>query len=173
MKKAYVKPVFLAEEFVAETSYANQVCNVNQRGPLEIVNGDYWCKDHSKANGTGGCHAKVDISVGSNPNGQGAKSLGLASKYNPDKSITYWDYARYNSQQNDYSDGAYLFTDANTVCDFLWDGNTDSNVYAYDSVEKQSKENWSTFALTLLNRFFFGDSGQFNIGYEGQPMQSI
>ena len=39
MKKAYVKPVFLAEEFVAETSYAATPCGISVGTQLKLIDG--------------------------------------------------------------------------------------------------------------------------------------
>ena len=60
MKKAYVKPVFLAEEFVAETSYASGPCGVSIWSALKLKETDCFCGSHSD----NGCNHQINFKKG-------------------------------------------------------------------------------------------------------------
>ena len=97
MKKAYVKPVFLAEAFEVTTNVA--ACKTRSNAPHEI-----WKGDPCSCGAPG--HA-VDKTGGA-PVDQ------------------YWDYAS-NGNKNNYNrgemganNGSYIFTDDLLTCDFVW-----------------------------------------------------
>lgn len=108
MKKAYVKPVFLAEEFEGTASVA--ACEYRaSHDPLEVWNERNIC------------------SVGDNGHFIGKVPGASVNKW--------WEYATEgmanpqveftNPTSNNfdaYNDTAYLFTDGQTVCDFVWNG---------------------------------------------------
>lgn len=102
MKKAYVKPVFFAEEFAGTSSVAACEYNAKQNA-LQIWEGRNLCL-----------------------NGKCAHEIGKKTN----EVSNWWDYATNtegadaNKPSSDslsgYNDGAYLFTDGQTVCDFVW-----------------------------------------------------
>ena len=113
MKKAYVKPVFLAEEFEGTACVA--ACDYHAGGDnsqVLIYNTLRLCPPSNNC----------DHAVGGNSNN---------GKYDGDIQ-NYWKYATNNdtlmegptneNYVNDTTDGAYLFTDGETVCDFVWNG---------------------------------------------------
>lgn len=108
MKKAYVKPVFMAEEYELTASVAG--CEYSPSKPFEIWKGTYICAS-----------------------GQG-HSVGQGNPTD-DPVLGYWDYAtagRYQNYDTKFeghgyqmgnegtNNGAYVFTGAETQCDFVW-----------------------------------------------------
>ena len=111
MKKAYVKPVFLAEEFVGVAHVAS-ACGYSISKPAEVYFGVGLC-DHKGGN----CHTVK--------NSHGGISGSYAYTYKDEqgneqqKQMSYWEYAG-NSSGTKNGD-AFLFTVNNGQCDFLWD----------------------------------------------------
>lgn len=113
MKKAYVKPVFLAEEFEGTVSVA--ACDYSSpTNHLAIYNGQSLCVIGDSGHHVGG-------------SGNGGKTEGFVQDY--------WSYATNGDRSDsptkqDYNDGyytdlnkgAFLFTGGQTVCDFVWNG---------------------------------------------------
>lgn len=111
MKRAYVKPVFLAEAFEGTASVASCQYHSGVAGnEVLIYNGLRLCSSGNN------CSHKVGGNNGGKLDGD---------------IQNYWDYATNNGvttppTNNNYAnngvDGAYLFTDGHTVCDFVWNG---------------------------------------------------
>lgn len=99
MKKAYVKPVFMAEEFEAESSYAVGSCEVSTRSPFVIWEGMQITEKEQH---------EININVG-------GSTVGQDWYYNSTNGTnhTNWSYAFEDDNQ------ATLFV--NKVCDFCWD----------------------------------------------------
>lgn len=97
MRKAYTKPVFLAEEYEMTTSVA--ACKTSSNAPHEI-----WKMDPCS------CDAP----------GHDVDKTGGAPVHD------YWDYATNNNSSNydrgnmGDNNGSYLFTDSQLICDFVW-----------------------------------------------------
>ena len=139
MKKAYVKPVFLAEEFEGTMSVAS--CGYDATNmELQIWHGKQLCvKQH-------------------NGHYVGKK---------PGEVADWWDYATNTSSAkgnpptsaslDGYNDGAFLFTDSQTVCDFIWNS-VDSDVGIWTSEKgNSSKAIWDveTRNNSILNQNLF------------------
>ena len=102
MKKAYVKPVFVAEEFEGTENVASCAYGADQNA-LQVWKGSYLCKV-----------------------GDGGHTVGKKDYDAKD----WWEYATETPGANEtpptssnltgYNNGAYLFTDGQTVCDFVW-----------------------------------------------------
>ncbi len=152
MKKAYVKPVFLAEEFEATGSVAACVYHVTNN-PAQIWEGMYMCARQDGGHAIGG------------QNGQKGEIQ------------NWWDYATNtkgatdaNPKSGTYNDGAYLFTSGSTTCDFVWNSKTDNikiwtseqdnlNTAIWDSTKREGgflTKVWDTFA-----GFFLGNSADY------------
>ena len=143
MKKAYVKPVFMAEEFVATASVAS--CGYNVSDPnsaLQVWHTMHLCTNTSCSHQIGGNQGNLTYDANN-----------------------WWGYAtdtpgaRPTSDSTDgLNDAAYLFTDAQTVCDFVWSSKT-SNVGIWtgtqgDKTTAISDSNNRTNAfVTLINDF--------------------
>lgn len=148
MKKAYVKPVFLAEEFVAASSYAVGTCGPGTISQPWVINkGDLICNKNGKADN--------GHKVGQN------KQCGLDDAYTYDTNITNWGYAEKGDNQ------VTLF--ASKLCDFLWNpagGNTDE-VSVWNQDRTESKVVWWTGILAFLAGPSPSEE-KHTIAYEGQ-----
>lgn len=107
MKKAYVKPVFLAEEFEGTVSVA--ACGYSSRNALHVWEGKNLCL-------VGSCAHAV------NRNGNALVTqwweYATEGMVDPDAEFTNPTSENFDA----YNDVAYLFTDSQTVCDFVWNG---------------------------------------------------
>ena len=148
MKKAYVKPVFLAEEFVAASSYAASPCGVSERKPYELEIGDQLCPDGDSGHYVGGQH--------------GDKGT-INENWHYDNSYTNWQYA------TKVDNKATIFMDK--ACDFFWDPDTgsDGNVYVWDNVDEQLRNNKYTGDEKKWHFFGFlsGTQASHVIAFEG------
>lgn len=145
MKKAYVKPVFVAEEFVAEQNYAAKGCGTYDWDPVNIypqlhlcykVNGDSYKEDGHVIEQTGSAGIRGDYSSG----------------------VSYWQYAGMTVNSDgtkDYSD-CYLFNKDHTTCDFVWNDTTEQ-VYAWNAVDVNQRTSWVDKALGAFSNFFYGN----------------
>ena len=130
MKKAYVKPVFIADTYELTSSVAG--C-----GPVSVYSG--WR-----------INANMQICTEKHGNQQSAHSIkqsSLDKTYigNDDgANLSYWEYATYTGKddQGNYqfnNDDAYIFFN-NVICDFLWNPEDQEggrgDVYVWDSIEK-------------------------------------
>ena len=163
MKKAYVKPVFLAEEFVAAASYASGACgpaSVNE--PLLFKQKDVLCDqcNGDKAGGTGaGINDKYKYT---DDNGK----LVTHDKLN------YWDYAGTND--------AKMFNGGLFECDFIWEPTsaTDNTttVWVWDAVNVADRVlGRITNTFMSFTNFFAGNNGtqeKHNPGYKQQSFFS-
>lgn len=160
MKKAYVKPVFLAEEFECTAAVAG--CAYSAKTPAQVFEGMHMCGDNSNDG-----HV-----IGGNSGDKGFVNKG---KHNGVQSPGFWDYATGGTgtyiddaphEADPNKDLAYLFTDSSTVCDFIWNSR-DSQVGVWTSKEND----WNTAIanpslrnnafVTLVSsfaNFFFGNS---------------
>lgn len=156
MKKAYVKPVFLAEEFVAEMSYANNGCGVSIYEPALIT----YETDAKRAEGT-----TADLCSGSedghfiqyqkgNGNSKGLQDLYDYNEKN-DTNYDYWQYATAGDNK------ATLFV--TVLCDFIWNptsGNT-GNVSVWDTVTGRTEGNqYGSKIIGTFMKFFTGNNAQ-------------
>lgn len=168
MKKAYVKPVFVAEEFVAETSYAATGCPTNYWAPVSISNGTQLCADDSG-------HV-----IGAE---NGKKGI-INQKDGYSTGVSYWDYASWGKDKRPdagddtyAAEGTYLFNSGSKVCDFVWD-NTANEV----GVWRQEKDadgllQWVVKMIegAKFAPFFFGNSAtisQHSPAYNGTMIPS-
>lgn len=175
MKKAYVKPVFLAEEFVAASSYVASACGVSNAKSLEIKDGDLLCNTHNN-------HCSLDFSLeGSyvNTTKYDGSVIDTTSQtgysLNNDNGFSYWDYAKQDDQK------ACLFNSTIGDCDFLWSGNSNDTIWVWNSVDKGSADTSNGFikgvkdTFKSLTGFFNGNesiTGKHDVGYWGQSFRS-
>jgi len=102
MKKAYVKPVFVADEY--ELTAAVMGCDVKSYQEKEIWNTYDLCSGDS-GHQVGGSGNSGNAPVNA-----------------------WWEYATETpgatghapSENHQYNDNAYIFSTGNTVCDFVW-----------------------------------------------------
>lgn len=162
MRKAYVKPVFLAEAFEGTQSVAS--CgNGSINTPIELEKGQFICYTNNNGSITGDSGHVIG--------GQNGKK---------GSALEYWDAAGANKEGSEKTD-VYLFTDANVVCDFLWNGqgstvkgwstNGQKSGLVWDENERgDSAKNFFDFGEKLL-QFFTGagaDNSNHNPGYNGE-----
>ena len=164
MKKAYVKPVFLAEEFVADASVA--ACTRSSiYEALELKRGDTTLCDQNCGHAIGkgseyhidDLYTHDDIEV----------SDGVIPDVNKN---TYWQYAQ-------AEDGKVtLFNQNNCECDFLWsyeNTGTVNEVKVWGSTAKDERPNNGIFGTGWsLVKFFLGNSTSHGLGYDGTPFLS-
>lgn len=156
MKRAYVKPVFLAEEYVAASNYV-AACGTLSWLPQLIK----FPTDHKTGDGTHLCeNTTCAHSVGSNRN----QAIIIKDKY--DTNTSYEDYAgwdtskRPNAGEDEYSaTNAYLFNSGHGACDFVWD-NTGSDVGVWKKDEKNN--NWFVDMIGNFGSFFYGSPANGN-----------
>ena len=152
MKKAYVKPVFLAEEFVATMDHV-AACPTNTWTPQEL---------QFPINGQGGtrlCNSqKTNCS-----HYLGSGNATINGYYDEANKITYQQYAEWSiDDRSNAGDGvsdatkAYLFNSGYGACDFVWN-NTNQNVGVW--VWETENEKWG---IKLIEKF--GDFGKFFFG---------
>ena len=167
MKKAYVKPVFLAEEFVAEMSYANNGCGVSVYTPAQIT----YAKHTDAYDGT-----TADLCSGSNdghyiayePEKQHKWGMALDYDYNTKNgtNLDYWGYA--TSGETEIEKQATLFV--TVLCDFVWNPNTGNkgNVSVWDTVlgRTEGKQYGSKVVGTFM-KFFTGSEQVHPFEYKG------
>ena len=162
MKKAYVKPVFLAEEFVAETSYANSACGISSGKAFTLYiddnNPQHLCT-HSPCKG----HDMTSSSVVYT----GENSFIVDSEKNTD-TMTYWNYATKSDNE------ATLFSFGAVDCDFMWKTNGQDQVSAWKYVDNDTrasliKSTNNIFDLIItglgsFSQFFHGNHGNGSSG---------
>lgn len=171
MKKAYVKPVFVAEEFVLSDSVA-AACpiNVNTSMPLFFDENTVMCFNPNSGKGD---------------NGHQASKGDLGLSYEGD--MTYWDYARADKSTSEYQDGngqnvsfnngnAYLFSSSYTTCDFVWPNSetNDKDVYVWNSWEVSLRTTLHSVGQIFSDFFFNAKSNEDNHtpGYQGSALMS-
>lgn len=170
MKKAYVKPVFLAEEFVAASSYVASSCGQSVFSALLIEYDKNFCAKRGCNADSMTFHRETDYNNESN-------KPAVYQEYNGTKVEgvdSYWDYANYND------DKAYLFTGGSSECDFLWNGHASDKVYVWDNVLKGAAEGAKQILATFgglsfsLTGFLTGNEATNGhpTGYEGQSFRS-
>ena len=109
MKKAYVKPVFLAEEFEMTTNVAG--CDYHSQNKAQIYEPMQMCMGNNSG------HSDQGHQIG----GQQGVS-GYVNENN------LWSYATNGASSTDgresngdnFADSAYLFAGRNAECDFIW-----------------------------------------------------
>lgn len=147
MKRAYVKPVFLAEEYVAASNYV-AACGTMSWVPqlLQFPSG--------KEEGTHLCeNTTCAHNVGFNKN----QAIIMKGEY--DTNISYKEYAEWdtsnrpNAAEDGYSaTNAYLFNSGHGACDFVWD-HTGSDVGVW---KKDEQSNWIVSLIGNFGSFFYG-----------------
>lgn len=145
MKKAYVKPIFFAEEFVAEENYAAKGCGTLSWDPVSIEPGMFMCDCHSINH-----NGQADISK---------KQYELDPDYS---SISYWEYAGAVTKEDgstDYSD-CKLFNYEHKACDFVWN-KTQENIFVWDSVVVDERSNWESNPVGSFASFLLGPNAVF------------
>ena len=164
MKKAYVKPVFFAEEFVASEHVAG-ICKLSVTSQLPIYEGVQIDK-HS-------------VSYSETPNDNVNVSGWMNSHYNSE--MTYWEYAGVGSKQEaqEGKSDAYLFTATNGVCDFLWNHQTDEmgvwgspDTFVGNDVRPESEMSVIKWLDVTISKFFYGNQGNDDPTYELQQLVS-
>ena len=146
MKKAYVKPVFLAEEFVAAASYAANGCDTTRISPKYIEQGMQICRDDP------------GHTVGGN------KTAEIQGYY--DNNTTYWQYASWSEDvrggagdSQHAAENAYLFSSEFSVCDFVWNNTANEvGVWREQTNEETGKLEWAVSWIkdALFATFFLG-----------------
>lgn len=151
MKKAYVKPVFFAEEFEGTVSVAACVYHADTN-PAQIWEGMYMCANEDNGHAIGGQNKqKGDVQQ-------------------------WWGYATNTSGATDanpsngtYNDGAYLFTDNSVTCDFVWN-DKGAQVGIWTSKENDTssaiwkssdREGAFVTLISMFTDFFFGNDANF------------
>lgn len=155
MKRAYVKPVFLAEEYVAVSNYV-AACGTLSWLP-QLINFPSGKNTHD---GTHLCeNTTCAHSVGHNGNAT------IWGDY--DKNTSYKDYAEWDTSNRpnagedvDSATNAYLFNSGHGACDFVWD-HTGSDVGVW---KKDEQSNWFVDLIGNFGDFFFG-AGTNNKGH--------
>lgn len=107
MKKAYVKPVFMAEEFVATASVASCGINPSQIGTLDVYYGQHLCYNQTCGHYVGNDQGNLEYD---------AKDYWWYATGKPDNTGSN------NVAPTAAGSGAYLFTDGTVACDFIWNG---------------------------------------------------
>lgn len=150
MKKAYVKPVFFAEEYEMTASVAN--CEFN----ADIEKAQIW-------EGMQMCDGKTDGHV----IGGQQNDAGFVNEKN------LWQYATGESTADDgrisetsyYNDSAYLFAGKNSECDFIWnqkDGPVGIwTTQEFNNVNQINSSNWITDVDQRKNSGFISWIGSF------------
>lgn len=167
MKKAYVKPVFVAEEFEGTVSVASCQYGVDAQTKIGVYDGLHICPNIHCAHDIGGNNGK-----GTDGDVQ-----------------NWWNYATETTTGKNENglngpDNAYLFTSGQIECDFVWNSQ-DSKVGIWTQFQDQwntaisehnnriQKENWNP-VISWISSFkqFFGIPGGENDnhrpGIEGQ-----
>lgn len=120
MKKAYVKPVFLAEEFVAASSYAASACKLSSSNPYTITTNQHLCTNETCDHYTS---EKSMFFTGTNTFRVNGK----------DETKTYWEYAGGEGESK-------LFTLGESQCDFMWKTNGADLVTVWRDQEISARE---------------------------------
>lgn len=171
MKKAYVKPVFLAEEFVlSDNVVAACGISVNTSMPLYFDENTHMC---------------FNTKSGGSDSGHQASKGDLDLSY--DGTMSYWEYAREDKSTSVYQDGngqdvtfnnanAYLFSSSYTTCDFVWpnDQKNDKYVYVWNSCDVSLRTTLKSVGQLFADFFFNNNAGEGNHtpGYEGRALMS-
>lgn len=175
MKRAYVKPVFVAEKFAAASSYASSACGVSVWNALQIKDGDLLCNTHKN-------HCSLDFDLGKS-NANNDMYTGYVSdpnaengyNKNTDGNFSFWDYATEKDQK------AYLFNSTIGDCDFLWNGDSSETIKVWNSVDKDAADTSKGFIKGIidtfqsLSLFFTGNesiTGNHDVGYNQQSFRS-
>lgn len=167
MKKAYVKPVFLAEEFVAASSYAISCGPASINKALTINPGNNVCGEKIDGHTAGKGKAEINNNyIGVWPN-----TVADGENY------SYWQYANQNDGKSN------LFSSNNYECDFLWDyySTGKNEIYVWENATAERNSSLGTLAVKVgeaivdFANFFTHSSqseGQHKPGYMGQSFQS-
>lgn len=103
MKKAYVKPVFVAEEFEGTASVA--ACGYSSKNKFEVWEGVQVCHSPGHKIGQGNDNAPFKDYL----------------EYATDGTTSSWD--GYTVGGMDDNKGSYVFTSGLVECDFVWNSN--------------------------------------------------
>lgn len=178
MKKAYVKPVFLAEAFEMTTNVAGCDFSANQN-KAQIWEGIHMCADKTDGHQIGG-------------------QQGNSGYVNPGKKdwTGLWGYATNGQFTNDGTsdvnnpDAAFLFAGRNAECDFIWNSKsgpigiwTNTEVNSIDQVNdsvwiSNPLERTASSFISWIGSFaevFFGNNagfGQHTPVYDNQKIFS-
>lgn len=167
MKKAYVKPVFLAEEFFMTMSIA--ACQYSMNNPAKIYHGVRMCS---------GNNHKVTWS----PNATNKGTINTKTYTAADGTVMdYWQYSQ--GAADEASSDAYLFTVNNGQCDFLWDNSNEQiGVWktpdTFDGIRgadtmKDSEGNWLVnWLIGTFSGFFYGSGDPHEPAYQGESIVS-
>ena len=161
MKKAYVKPVFLAEEFVAASSYATS-CGVSQNKPFDLYLGMDFCKNEGNTSDGDKGHY-----VGGSPDATLDNAKGtIMSAWHYDGKYSNWTYALKEDNK------ATIFLDVK--CDFCWDPSTGNSgpVYVWNDVTTENRtEKYTGGDIAWgFSKFFAGanpDDKKHSVAFEG------
>lgn len=155
MRKAYVKPVFLAEEFVG-VSQSVSACAYSTTNPAEVYLGVGLCNHND-----GNCHSVK------NNHGDISGNYTYLDENGQTKTMSYWEYA--GNQNGKQGGDAFLFTVNNGQCDFLWDSDNDNmgvwntpDVWTNDNVRPTPDTSTLGSVVNWLGKtfsqFFYGNS---------------
>jgi len=151
MKKAYVKPVFMAEEFVSESYFAGR-CDGRYK-PISFDLGTTMCD---------GSHVVAKLGLGENNDQSDGKKSGLAlTWYQKQNGAADKVYEQGMIDENGYltnygyafADGDMtIFGDMDVNCDFLWDdaGNGHDYIKVWDSAFASERQNTYTGTETAF-----------------------
>lgn len=165
MKKAYVKPQYFAEEFVAESSYIAG-CGASVYSSYEISLGMDVCLGTSGDEGhfIGGSDNLEKVNIKNT-------ALGETWHYNANgTSYTNWEYAQVGTTAEEQKATIFMTRE----CDFWWDPDTgnDGYVYVWDSTDVAARQNKYSGAKTAWGffKFFTGanpNEGQHSVAFKG------
>ena len=147
MKKAYVKPVFLAEAYEMTSSVAG--CPTSSSIPRELIYGQTSLCDHC----TGGA-----VQIDKKDNWDAFKDYATE-----DKSITTV-YDQNGNAQSINNGNVYLFTSNTVECDYIWNSNDNNEklqIWKSNNISERLAAGFETLLLNglsfSLSKFFCGD----------------
>lgn len=162
MKKAYVKPVF-----VAEMSYANNGCGVSIYQPAQIT----YATKKDKYDGTTAdlCSDSEDghfIQYETDKNKKWGLALDYCYNEKNNTNLDYWQYATSGNTEEETK--ATLFV--TVLCDFVWNPNTgnDGNVSVWDTVLGRTEgKQYGSSVIGTFAKFFTGSNQSHPFRYKG------
>ena len=165
MKKAYVKPVFFAEEYLVEASIA-ACTKASIYEALELKRGDTTLCNQNCGHVIGkGSNYHIDDYY--THDDVAVPEDGTVPAVNTN---TYWQYAQAEDSK------ITLFNTNNYECEFLWsyeDTGLKNEISVWGSTSKSERPNNGIFGtgFSLVN-FFLGNSTSHNLGYDGASFLS-
>jgi len=148
MKKAYVKPVLVAEPYEMTETVA--WCPESQYKTINVYSGAALCVK-------GNCHL-VDTSGGWINQNNGYSYTAIVDGKETTQTMSYWQYAGGNADGTIANNkDVFLFSTGNYACDFLWSDPTES-IYVWKSPDEKDRieNNWVSTDKSF-SQFFYGN----------------